>query len=422
MAANEGRRAHRRQRRNVRPSPTEGGVAGTAVETFELEVERTVAGGAGLGREPGGRVVLVDGALPGERVEVRLTSSKERMATADTVAVLQPSSGRITPPCAELAAGCGGCDMQHADPALQRQLKVGIVRDALARIGRLPDVEVSEGEHLGDRGFRTVLRCGVIDARAGLRSRRSWSLRPLDGCMVAHPLVEDLLVRARFPGAEQVTIRVGARTGERMVVVDGGTDLEVPDDVTAVRNGVCVSDPWIHEVVAGQRFRISADSFFQARPDGAEALLNAVHRSLEGIEEGERLADLYGGVGLFSAGLSSGGGVLVERSPSAIADALVNLDGRDVTVVEADVRKWEPESCDVAVADPARAGLGADGVAVLVGTGAGRIALVSCDPASLARDARLLVEAGYVPTGVELVDMFPHTHHVEAVTGFRRPA
>jgi 23S rRNA (uracil1939-C5)-methyltransferase len=366
--------------------------------------------------------VLVDGALPGERVEVRVTSSRERMATAETVVVLQPSPGRIDPPCVELAAGCGGCDMQHADAMLQRRLKVGIVRDALARIGRLPDMEVSEGEHLGDRGFRTVLRCGVVDSRAGLRTRRSWTLRPLDGCMVAHPLVEDLLRHARFPDAEQVTIRVGARTGERMVVVDRGSDPEVPDDVTVVQDGVCVSDPWIHEVVSGQRFRISAGSFFQARPDGAEALLRAVRRSLGGLGEDERLADLYGGVGLFSAGLSAGSGVLVERSSSAAADARVNLEGRDVTVVEADVRTWEPVRSDVVVADPSRRGLGAGGVEVLIGTGAGRIALVSCDPASLARDARLLVDAGYEPTGVELVDMFSHTHHVEAVTGFRRSA
>ena len=103
-----------------------------------------------------------------------------------------------------------------------------------------------------------------------------------------------------------------------------------------------------------------------------------------------------------------------------VADARVNLAPLGTEVVLGDVERWEPRRVDVVVADPPRAGLGARGVEVVAATGAERVALVSCDPASLARDSRGLVDAGYEVVGVELVDLFPHTHHLEAVTGLVR--
>lgn len=398
-------------------------------QSIELRVERTVAGGAGLAREAGGRVVLVDGALPDETVVARITRSKPRMATAQLREVLRAAEGRVPAPCPELHAGCGGCDLQHAVPQLQRELKVGIVRDALARIGRLTDVSVAEGEHLPTEDFRTVLRCGVVDGRAALHRRRSSELHPLGMCMIAHPLVEEVVREARFPGAAEVTIRAGARTGERMVVVTPGSAAaaaEVPADVVVVPadaadQAVGGRTPWIHEVVARHRLRISAGSFFQARPDGAEALVRAVGRALVDVDPLiDRIADLYGGVGLFSACLGARGALLVERSPAAVADAEVNLAPLGATVVRSRVERWHPEPVDAVVADPARAGLGRDGVRVVAATDARHVALVSCDPASLARDARSLVDAGYELRGVELVDLFPHTHHVEAVSSFVR--
>ena len=130
----------------------------------------------------------------------------------------------------------------------------------------------------------------------------------------------------------------------------------------------------------------------------------------------DRLVDLYGGVGLFTLALGAQHSIVVERSASSCADARVNLAPLGSLVDEVAVERWTPTRADVVIADPARAGLGAEGVAQVVATGAPRVALVSCDPAALARDVRLLVDAGYRAEGVELVDMFPHTHHVEAVT------
>jgi 23S rRNA (uracil1939-C5)-methyltransferase len=394
------------------------------VAPLEVDLERFVAGGVALGREPGGRVVLAEGALPGERVVVELTVDKPTLARGVTTSVVRAAPGRVEPTCPEVDAGCGGCDLQHAEGGLQRQLKVEVVRDALARIGRLPDVEVGAGEHLPTADHRTVLRCAVHDGRAGLRRRRSAQVHELERCLVAHPLVEQLLSEGRFPGAEEVIVRVGARTGERMVVVSPGVGAaSVPADVVLVGADELAAgrEAWVHELVGRRRFRISAGSFFQARPDGAEAAIRAVGRALAPFDPTtDRLVDLYGGVGLFTAGLGARRSVLVERSTSSVRDAAVNLASLDAQVVQADVESWRPVPADVVVADPARAGLGAAGAAVVAGTGAARVALVSCDPAALARDARLLVDLGYTVEGVELVDMFPHTHHIEAVTSLRR--
>ncbi len=386
----------------------------------EVEIERVVAGGLGLGHEHDGRVILAAGALPGDRVAVELERSRKRFGQGHTVEVLSPSTERIEPPCPEVAAGCGGCDLQMAPPPLQRELKIGIVADSLAHLGRLDDVPISAGEQLPTEGYRTTLRCAVVDGRAGFRRRRSNDVHVVESCWIAHPGVREIVEQGRFPGATEVVIRVGARTGERVVVVTPTVgDASVPSGVQLVGADELAegADVHFHELVARRRFRVSAGSFFQARPDGAEALLRAVGRAIGPFDPAsDRLVDLYGGVGLFTLGLGAQRSVLVERSGSSCADARVNLASLGTVIDEVAVERWQPVAADVVVADPARAGLGAEGAAQVVATGAPRVALVSCDPAALARDVRLLVDAGYRATGIELVDMFPHTHHVEAVT------
>ena len=392
----------------------------TRRSVVEVEIERVVAGGLGLGHEKDGRVILAAGALPGDRVAVELERSRKRFGQGHTVEVLSPAAERIEPPCPEVAAGCGGCDLQMAPPPLQRELKVGIVADSLAHIGRLDDVPISPGEQLPTEGYRTTLRCAVVDGRAGFRRRRSNDVHVVESCWIAHPGVREIVELGRFPGANEVVIRVGARTGERVVVVTPTVgDVEVPDGVQVVGADELAdgAEVHFHELVARRRFRVSAASFFQARPDGAEALLRAVGRAIGPFDPAsDRLVDLYGGVGLFTLGLGAQRSVLVERSGSSCADARVNLASLGTVIDEVAVERWQPVEADVVVADPARAGLGAEGAAQVVATGAPRVALVSCDPAALARDVRLLVDAGYRATGIELVDMFPHTHHVEAVT------
>jgi 23S rRNA (uracil1939-C5)-methyltransferase len=133
------------------------------------------------------------------------------------------------------------------------------------------------------------------------------------------------------------------------------------------------------------------------------------------------LVDAYAGVGLFASILGAGRSVrvvAVESDPSAVADARVNLADLDAEVVASEVARWRPRRADVVVADPSRPGLGRPGVGAVAATGARRLVLVSCDPASLARDAALLHAAGYALVSVALVDAFPHTFHTETVSRF----
>ncbi len=400
----------------------------------EVDVTGIAAGGDGVGRLPDGRAVFVRGAIPGDRATVAVTEDKPRFAKGTVVDVLEPGPGRVAPPCPLVAAGCGGCGWQHVAHATQRDLKATLVADALLRIGKLdaaslPDID--PGPDLPATAYRTTVRAAVVDGIAGLRVHHGHDTVALDryGCLVAHPLVDDLLRHGRYEGATEVTVRAGVATGERLVLADpSGAEVDVPEGVVVVGTTELAGGHrgWFHEEVAGRRWRISADSFFQGRPDGAAALADLVGAATAAGLPDQRAAatvvDLYAGVGLL-------GGVVADRSPSPVrlqlveanrssaADAKANLeDLDDVRIVRADVRRWRPSAADAVIADPSRHGLGKDVVRRIAATGTAAVVLVSCDPAALGRDAGLLAAHGYHLGSATLVDLFPHTPHVEVVT------
>ncbi|HEX6423955.1 MAG TPA: TRAM domain-containing protein [Acidimicrobiales bacterium] len=423
-------------------------MTGTAAS---LRITGVAVGGDGVAREPSGRVVFVEGALPGELVTARLVAERRGHARAVVTSVREPAGGRVAAPCPFVAAGCGGCGWQHVAVPIQRELKAAMVTEALARLGGAVDPVVVAAPPLPDAGYRTTLR-GVADdgGRVALRRRHSHDLVAVPDCLVAHPLVAEVLAEGRFPPGAAVTVRAGAATGERMVVVDGpagdGPDgsggsggsgeagapgeaggdrdrIRVPDGVRVVGGAELAAGrrAWLHEAVAGVRLRVSARSFFQASRDAAEALVVAVGDAAGDVGGGTRLADLYGGVGLFAATVGRRARVeVVEASPSSAADARVNLRDLDARVVRSDVTRWRPRRMDVVVADPPRTGLGRRGVRVVSATGAPRVVLVSCDAGSLGRDVRLLREAGYRLVTATVVDAFPHTSHVEVVSRLDR--
>lgn len=392
---------------------------------LDLLVHGIAGGGDGIATDAGGRVVFVASAIPGDRVRARLVEERSRFARAEVVELLAAGPGRIEPPCPHVAEGCGGCGWQHIEPAAQRALKATIVADALARIGHVDPPRIDPGPDLDPFAYRTTVRGLVADGRLAYRKAASHEPVGADGCLTAHPLVRELIDTGRFGAATEVVLRAGAATGERLVVADpSAVDVEVPAGVTVVgrdelRHGAPAA---VHEVVAGRSWRVSARSFFQSRPDGAEALVAAVRAAVgDRLRPGSRLVDLYCGVGLF-AGALAGPGVsvhAVEGDRSAVADARVNLADVDATVVKADVGRWHPVPADVVVADPARTGLGRDVVARVAATGASVVALVACDPAAFGRDAGLLAAAGYRLEAVTLVDLFPQTPHIEVVGAFR---
>jgi len=400
----------------------------------DLDISGIAAGGDGVGHLADGRAVFVRGAIPGDRVRAVVHEERPRFARATVLEVVAPGPGRVDPACPHVAEGCGGCGWQHVDLAAQRRLKADIVADALVRLGRLeasaiPDMD--PGPELAPLGHRTTVRAAVgDDGRAGLRANHAHDVVPFGdaGCPVAHPLVDEVLRSGSFgPPAVEVTVRCGAATRERLaLVVPSASGVDgVPADVLVVGADELAAGrrAWLHEVVADRRFRVSAESFFQSRPDGAAALIDAVAVAV-GAAAPRRLVDLYGGVGLFAGALADRLGcrpTVVEANRAAVADAKVNLaDVAGARVIRADVRRWRPSATDAVVADPSRHGLGAAAVDRIVATDAERVALVSCDPGALGRDAGLLAAASLTLDSVTLVDLFPHTPHLEVVTGWVR--
>lgn len=391
-----------------------------------LRIEQVVAGGDGLSREPGGRVVFVPGVLPDEDVTVRLVTAKRDFARGEVIDVVSSSPLRVEPPCEARRRGCGGCDWQHADPAGQLALKTEIVRDALRRTARLPDVAVLPAGSVPPWAYRTSMRVAVDrHGVPSLRRPRTNEPVPLEHCLVAHPLLDELLREARFRHADEVSLRVGAASGERSAWWTRerpGDDVGVEGLPVDVRTG---ADAVVHEEIAGRRLQVSAESFFQSGPDAAELLVRTV-RELGGDElaGAAHVVDAYGGVGLFAATVvpSAAAITLVEGSAAACADARANLADRDATVVCAPVEHGVPEGppADVVIADPSRQGLGPAAVEVLAGLGAPLLVLVGCDPVAFARDAGALTAAGYRLAECRTLDLFPQTHHVETVGRFER--
>jgi 23S rRNA (uracil1939-C5)-methyltransferase len=367
-----------------------------------------IAGGSALAHDADGRVVLVEGALPGERVVVEPVVVKADLVQARVTEVIDASADRVAPPCPYVSAGCGGCGWQHIAPDAQVAYKRDIVLDALQRIARV-EIELASTVQLPALGYRTTVRALVVNGRAAFRRAHSHDPIAIDRCLVAHPLVDDILTHGRFGHAREVVVRAGANTGERCALADpDNARIDVADDVAVGAKAQ------IHEIVDDARFQISARSFFQIRPDGAAALARLVRAA---VGPNQRVADLFCGVGLFARFVDEPRSIVaVERDRSAVADARVNLRGRPAKVVRADVARFRPEPVDVVIADPSRAGLGRDGVQAVDGCEPKRVVLVSCDPAACARDIKLLTEHSYRVRSITPVDLFPHTPHVECVT------
>ena len=388
------------------------------VNIYDLAV-----GGDGVGRLEDGRVVFVAGAAVDDDLLVDLTEEKSRYTRGTIIEVLSAGDGRRKPLCHYVPRGCGGCDWQHLSEEAQIDGKISLVEDALRKLGSItsPDVGYVAGPET--LRYRTTVRLGVKNGRAAYRRAHSRELVQVDDCLIAHPLIDEILLEGFFAEASEVTIRVGARTGDRLVMGEPTAEgFRVPDQVSVIgRNRARKGDEaYIVEEAAGMEWKISARSFFQSSPEGAEMLVALAAEWLTLHDVGEQaMVDLYAGVGLFSGTIGDWFQKVtaIESSASAVADAAHNLDSH-VAIHRTRVELWVPELADVVIADPPRSGLRAAGVEVIRKTEAPHVLLVSCDAGALGRDAALMTSAGYELDRVDVLDMFPQTSHVEVVSGW----
>ncbi len=366
-------------------------------ERFEVEVGPVAHGGHCVARlpEPEARVVFVRHAIPGELVVVEITEGNDgdRFWRGDAVGIISASVERVQAPCVVAGPGlCGGCDFQHVALPAQRDLKTAVVREQLTRLGHLDaasplltELQVAlvpvPGRPDDGLRWRTRQRYAVLpDGSRAMRKHRSHALVPVDDCLIAQP------------------------------------DAREPE-----------LGPPLTESVDGRDFLVEPDGFWQVHPAAAQTLVRTVMSMLE-PQAGERVLDLYCGVGLFARFLGEVTGgrlVAVEADRAACRNARANLSGHQGAVVECGttdrvLRTMYDEPFDLVVLDPPREGAKRAVVEQVVGRAPRAVAYVACDPAALGRDVAIFAEHGYVLSAIQAFDLFPMTHHVECVALLER--
>ncbi|MCL2422006.1 MAG: 23S rRNA (uracil(1939)-C(5))-methyltransferase RlmD, partial [Defluviitaleaceae bacterium] len=449
-------------------------------ETVMLTIHDLHSNGHGVGKGTDGIAVFVSGALPGDELKAKIIKVKKHYAYGRIVEIIKPSPQRLSVDNSNIcpvSERCGGCQYQCYDYAAQLAFKEKLVRDALVRIGHCEAPPMAP--ILGmDKPYRyrnkAQFPVGQENGKpvVGFYAPRSHRIVPIMDCNIHHPacgevlrVVQGLLEAYPIPIYNEethtgllrhVVVRVGFNTGrpdEVMVifVLNGRT---LPDDcVEAVKNAlpatytlvinenkartnvilgskftVLQGSGYIHEMIGDIRYRISPKAFFQVNPAQTKVLYDVVAGHLNG---GERVVDAYSGIGgiaLYIADKAQNV-VAIESVAEAVDDGIYNAALNNIENVKFLCGPAEDlvpdllaqnEGFDVLILDPPRKGCDSRLLEAAISVDIPKIIYVSCDPATLARDVKLLGEGGYHITHVQPVDLFPMTGHVETVCVLKR--
>jgi len=413
--------------------------------TFDVQLEKHTYGGDAMGRLPDGRAIFVPFGLPGEKVRIRLVEEKKNFARGEIIEILEPSPDRVSAKCKHFSE-CGGCHYQNLPYEKQLEIKTEILRDQLTRIGKIENPPVqfmvacpnpwNYRNHiqfsLSENG-----KLGFIRALDGLSPSRS--VLEITECHLPEPSIDDFWPQLEFEPDMDIE-RVALRTGkdDDLMLVLESVSPEPPE--LEIEAGVSVAHVYVENtvVVAGndhilahildRNFKVSAPSFFQVNTLMAEKMVHHLLTCLP-VSMSTTLLDIYCGVGLFSAFFAPKckNVIGVEASASACEDFVVNLDEFD------NVELYEGMAEEVlhglvgrianppyVIVDPPRAGIERQTLDAIVQLKPQMIAYVSCDPSTLARDARRLIEGGYKLKQVTPFDLFPQTYHIESISLFER--
>lgn len=384
----------------------------TTGDVIDVRIEKIVPRGFGLGFSEN-LTVLVPLTAPGDELRVRIREIKKRMAFADIVEIRRGGPRRIAPPC-PLFGTCGGCDFQQISYTAQLEAKVGLIRDCLHRIGKIEfedDIPIIPSP--SEFGYRSRARFHIDrDARTiGYYARDSHEVVNLTACPILTPGLQSTLDYIRD-------------SMDWDLLWDDRSELEAAtgDEGRVSIRSSAANEPSaeLSFVSGGHKYLFSAEVFFQAN----KFLIPELIAAALGDARGELAFDLYCGVGLFSLPLASHFNkvLAVEEDPRAVEFAKKNLDAAhlaNVKVVSKTVSKFLAENktkkIDLVLIDPPRAGTEKGTMAAIAALKAPRVSYVSCEPSILARDLRVLLDAGYSIDKMTAIDLFPQTHHVETV-------
>ncbi len=406
--------------------------------TLDLTLAALTYGGDAMGRLPDGRAVFVPFALPGETVRVRVTEEKRGHARAELLEVLNPSPRRIRPRCRHFGI-CGGCHYQHLAYAAQLEAKTAILTEQLERIGGVLDPPIRPVvPSPNEFNYRNHVQFHLDSAgRLGYHRALANEVHAIQECFLPEEAINAVWPQLDFeniPGLERIGLRLGAE-GELQLILESN-DPQPPEfsveemALSAVHlspAGTLVlagSEAVVMEAL-GRPFKVSAGSFFQVNTPMAEVMITHLLDILP-LTRKTTVLDVYCGVGLFSAFLAERTGRLIgiESAASACQDFMANLDEFEtVELYEASAEQALPLLAihpDIVVVDPPRAGLDRYVLDRFLEMQAPILAYVSCDPATLARDARRLAGGGYQLTQITPFDLFPQTYHIESISIWER--
>jgi 23S rRNA (uracil1939-C5)-methyltransferase len=373
-----------------------------------LSIERIVSGGRALATGEGGKQILVSGALAGEVVEAQVEREHASYTLARCTAVRTPHDRRIEPPCPHWGV-CGGCDFQYADDAYQRDVKEEIVVDALMRIGSVApnSYTLEEGVSSGSWSYRSRARFFVdLHTReAGFLGRSSTALVAMTHCPVLTKTLNALLFDHK-PLVEAARSEMFANRRSKSGLIEV--------NAFAVEERWALLDKELTITVGAHDFTLTPTVFFQSNT----SLLAQMGSYVSSLAEGERVMDLYSGVGTFAAFMEQEGRtvIAVERDRRCLSLARRNAPTAHFYTEAAETwAKRQSDTVDTVVVDPPRVGLDASLIPTISSWNPRRIIYVSCDAASLARDVGRFVEQGYTVQSLKLFDLYPQTFHTESV-------
>jgi 23S rRNA (uracil1939-C5)-methyltransferase len=379
-------------------------------DILDVRVEKIVPGGHGLAFAEG-LTLFVDLAAPGDRLHVELREIKGKLAFADIHSIIEASDARVEPPCPYVGI-CGGCNFQQMSYEAQLAAKVGIIRDCLHRIGKFEyDREIPIIASPAEFGYRLRAQWHIDGRgrRIGYYRQNSRDLIAIEHCPILLPELDETLQRVRAEiDWDQFWPDKGA------VDAAAGDDARV--SVHSKEAGLDAAE--ITLTAASEKYSFAADVFFQ----GNRFLIGKLIETAVGDAAGEKALDLYCGVGLFSLPLARRfkNVTAVEEYGRAVHYARKNAAGFDnIEIVEVAVGRFLAEQntvdIDFALLDPPRSGTEKKTVLDLIRLRPRHVSYVSCDPSVLARDLKRFIDAGYEINSINAIDLFPQTHHVEAV-------
>lgn len=388
----------------------------TKGDVLDVTIEKIVPRGLGLAFAEN-LTVLVPLAAPGDELRVAIRELKKRTAFADIVSVTRSGPRRVAPEC-ELYGKCGGCDMQHMDYRAQLDAKKGFVRDCLQRIGKIEfDGEIEMIPSPQPFEYRSRARWHIDRQRRtlGFYARESHDVIDVPHCPILSPGLQSSLEYLRenmnwdIIWSDKAAIEAASGEDGRVSIHSSEADEPAAE---------------LSFTVAGETYAFSAEAFFQANKFLIAELVDAAVSD----STGDKAIDLYSGVGLFTLPLARRFAAVtaVEDNPESAIIAQKNIDNARLEnvklvarSVEQFLRENETTNIDFLLLDPPRAGTAKSVISAIANLKPAVISYVSCEPSILARDLRVFVDAGYKIDSITALDMFPQTHHVEAVVRLR---